>query len=150
MNSCPIYQYAPHRPGDHRGIAHWRGARGGMRVLSMPSCAAWLHRQANDPHYDFWPALAVGGHWTDDSPVPSPENSGPALSAQCVFVLQKEGDGNWLLAPLEAWPDRAVRPVAANSALALVNSANGVGSGTVAAAAGAQSTAAPAFIIEIS
>ena len=150
MNSCLIYQYAPHRPDDHRGIAHWRGARGGMRVLSMPSCAAWLHRQANDPHYDFWPALAVGGHWVDDSQSPSPESSVQARSSQCVLVLQKEGDGNWLLAPLEAWSDRGARPVAANSALALVHGASGVVAPVVAADDGTQTAAAPAFIIEIS
>lgn len=107
------YHYLPHGPGNPRDVAHWRGARGGMRVLSLPSCQGWLRRQANDASYDFWSDLAIGGTIVRERRA-GPASTPPA-PAQAVYVMQKNTDGEWAVDP---WRGGAPeQPAAANAAL---------------------------------
>lgn len=91
------YQYFRHHPEQHRGVAHWRGAKGGMRVLSLPSCSGWLRRQANDASYDFWPDLLIGNELMRDRRAPAM----PAQQVQAVFIMHRGADGDW---DCERWP----------------------------------------------
>lgn len=103
------YQYSPLHGDTHRDVAHWRGAKGGLRELSLPTCTGWLRRQANDACYDFWPDLAIGNQLT------TAQTGGPALPAPATFIMQKDADGAWFI---DAWQgDRAdgARPQAANT-----------------------------------
>ncbi|WP_426110334.1 hypothetical protein [Massilia sp. PWRC2] len=95
------YQYSRLHSDIHRDVAHWRGAKGGVRVLSLPSCAAWLQRHANDASYDFWSDMAIVA--------PLPARTGTAAPAEAtqaseVFILHKEADGSWLSHPWHAEP----------------------------------------------
>jgi hypothetical protein len=106
------YQYFHHRPEQHRDVAHWRGAKGGMRVLSLPSCSGWLRRQANDASYDFWPDLRIGAQLQRE------RRAAPArpLRAQAVYLMHKDGHGDW---ECERWHGResgGELPPAANHA----------------------------------
>lgn len=96
------YQYSRLHSDIHRDVAHWRGAKGGVRVLSLPSCAAWLQRQANDASYDFWSDMAIV------APMPARTATVLAPPAEAapseVFILQKEADGSWLSHPWHAEP----------------------------------------------
>lgn len=115
------YQYSRLPSDIQRDVAHWRGAKSGMRVLSLPSCAGWLQRQANDASYDFWADRAIVAPLrTHGAPVVLAPEGTEAL------VLHKEADGSWLSFPWQAM--QAVK-------------------GTAAADSGGDSTS---FIIEIS
>lgn len=106
------YQYSRLLADTHRDVAHWRGARGGLRVLSLPTCAGWLQRQANDDHYDFWPDLAIGSHLAPQHAQSATELA--SSSAPVTFIMQKDRQGAWFI---DAWRGEAVsaaRPQAAN------------------------------------
>ena len=92
------YQYSRLPCDLQRDVAHWRGAKGGMRVLSLPTCAGWLQRQANDASYDFWAELALVAPLPTPAPVPSPA---PAAATE-VLILQKDADGSWLSYPWQS------------------------------------------------
>lgn len=100
------YLYSRLRADSHRHIAHWRGAKGGLRVLSEPSVTAWLQRQANDASYDFWRDLSIGNLAIGDA---EPD------TAQATFIMQKESDGSWLIAPRADDTPVQLRPAAANA-----------------------------------
>lgn len=102
------YQYSRLHADTHRDVAHWRGARGGIRVLSLPTCASWLQRQANDDFYDFWPDLAIG------SALPAQHPVAPTATAPGTFILHKNADGAWFINPWQGDPFDDVRPRAAN------------------------------------
>jgi hypothetical protein len=116
------YQYSRLFSEQHRDIAHWRGAKGGVRVLNVPTCAGWLRRQANDAFYDFWPDLAIGAQLMRDEAAhqalvrdgaqPS-GGPGPAVAA-AVFVMQKDPNGSWFIDPWRTDQAGVVRPLAAN------------------------------------
>ena len=84
------YQYVPLLCDACRGVARWRGARGGVRALGLPSCAAWLRWQADDSSYDFWPDLAVGSQLAAKAPQAHADTVAPVL-----YVMQKTPDGTW-------------------------------------------------------
>jgi hypothetical protein len=112
------YQYCRLRSEAHRDVAHWRGARGGVRVLSLPSCSGWLQRQANDACYDFWPDLAIGTRL----PPQQPADGGAAVphaASATVLVLQKDAGGAWLIDPWRADQAGVMRPLAANGDVGL-------------------------------
>lgn len=108
------YQYSRVRTDEQRDVAHWRGARTGMRVLSLPSCADWLRRQANDDCYDFWADLAIGTQLQRPAasdqhpPVPAP------VGTAAVFVMQQDPDGSWFIDPWRTDEAGLLRPLAAN------------------------------------
>lgn len=110
------YQYSRVRTDEQRDVAHWRGARAGMRVLSLPSCADWLRRQANDDCYDFWADLAIGAQLQqpaasdEHAPVPAP------VGTAAVFVMQQDPDGSWFIDPWRTDEAGQLRPLAANCA----------------------------------
>ena len=108
------YQYLPLRFEEHRDVAHWRGARGGVRVLNVPTCAGWLQRQANDASYDFWPDLAIGTLMRAPAEMAPAGNDQAADSAAALFVMQQDPDGAWFIDPWRADHAGDVRPVAAN------------------------------------
>lgn len=122
------YHYSRLRSDEHRDVAHWRGARGGMRVLSLPSCEGWLQRQANDACYDFWPDLAIGAH------LPAAGTTAPQAPPASVLLMQRDADGAWFIDPWRADEAGVLRPLAANGA----HEAADIGAG------------ANSFIIEVS
>ena len=105
------YRYFHIRADQHRDVAHWRGAKGGMRVLSLPSCQGWLRRQANDASYDFWPDLSIGtGLMRERRSSVRP----PAVQTHAVFIMHKDHGGDWDIARWQADQAGEVRPLAAN------------------------------------
>jgi hypothetical protein len=108
------YHYSRFRSDEHRDVAHWRGARGGVRVLNVPTCDGWLQRQANDACYDFWPDLAIGAQLVREHDGPPLAAVQPAVTAAALFVMQQDPDGAWFIDPWRT--DRAgqMRPLAAN------------------------------------
>jgi hypothetical protein len=138
------YQYLPHRPEHHRDVAHWRGARDGMRVLSLPSCQGWLRRQANDASYDFWPDICTIGDTLVRERRAAP--SAPVHS-QAVYVMQKESDGEWAVDHWTSSP--AARPPAANAAMA-ADAETGAADASGARAERTAPEAVTSFIIELS
>ncbi|MDB5960426.1 MAG: hypothetical protein JWP59_1720 [Massilia sp.] len=116
------YQYSRMSSDQHRDVAHWRGARGGVRVLNVPTCAGWLQRQANDACYDFWADLSIGAHLVRDPAAREaliddgarPSNGQARAIATSVFVMQKDPDGSWSIDPWRTEQAGAVRPLAAN------------------------------------
>lgn len=103
------YQYSPLHGDTHRDVAHWRGAKGGLRELSLPTCTEWLRRQANDACYDFWPDLAIGNQLS------TAQTGAPASPAPATFIMQKDADGAWFIDAWDSDPANAVRPQAANT-----------------------------------
>lgn len=135
------YQYFHLHPQLHRDVAHWRGARGGMRVLSLPSCSGWLRRQANDASYDFWPDLRIGSHLMRERRAAAI----PPRQLQAVFIMHRDAEGDWAC---ERWP------VAANhgeAALAAGDTASALPQKARARAApvAGEDAATTSFIIEI-
>lgn len=106
------YQYSRLRSDEHRDVAHWRGAKGGVRVLSLPSCASWLQRQANDASYDFWADMCSGVPLVSDGPYAHDS----VREAAGDFVLHKDADGAWFIEPWQADEADVLRQEAANGA----------------------------------
>lgn len=119
------YRYTPRDRHYHRDIAHWRGARAGMRVLGLPSCAGWLQGLTGDD-YDLWLDLAAAMPAIRAIPAAAPTQVGAgigsaerpaaalAASGEAIFILHKEADGQWSCAPLPSGLASATRPCAAN------------------------------------
>ena len=112
------YHYSRLHADGHRDVAHWHGARAGVRVLSLPSCAAWLRRQANDDCYDHWPDIAIGMSIDNENRAALWEGKADADLAQppAVYVMQQDPDGAWFIDPWHADQALAARRPAANGA----------------------------------
>ncbi len=144
------YQYSRLRSEEQRDVAHWRGARAGMRVLSLPSCAGWLRRQANDDCYDFWPDLAIGTHLTHTSALETDESAPLQAASAAVFVMQQDPDGSWFIDPWRTDEAGLLRPLAANGAHGMCLSAADEAAATSKAAQhDSKPASATSFIIEI-
>ena len=112
------YHYSRLQADGHRDVAHWHGARAGVRVLSLPSCAAWLRRQANDDCYDHWPGIAIGMS-IDNERAPALWNANAdadAAEPPAVYVMQQDPDGAWFIDPWHADQALTARQPAANGA----------------------------------
>jgi hypothetical protein len=112
------YHYSRLHADGHRDVAHWHGARAGVRVLSLPSCAAWLLRQANDDCYDHWPGLAIGMSIDNENAAALWEMKAGAddVLPPAVYVMQQDPDGAWFIDPWHADQAVTARRPAANGA----------------------------------
>lgn len=152
------YQYSRLQSEAHRDIAHWRGARRGMRVLSLPTCHAWLQRQANDACYDFWPDLVIG------SALKGRTKAQHDTTPLITYLMQKDTDGAWFI---DAWEEqqgvlarqqaanadtrdrRTVSRSAYQTASIGLQNVSPEAAGTAPPLGGVQAETATSFIIEI-